>query len=197
MIKVDLKNVINPPIATNASINAIESMIVQPDGKLRFVIDTGRYVDKVDTVARYKEYKFKKYNYKDKVAIYEFGNDSEWYEVIFADVNPPFQLKHYKKTGIIGIRKTEEIYDTKDKKRNNEPSEDDFQSGKVKSLLVFDSGNLQFIYNTELMGGERKVRKNGLEARTVAELKERCAKRGIKVHAGMKKADLVAALRRR
>lgn len=45
-------------------------------------------------------------------------------------------------------------------------------------------------------GGKKTVRKSSLEACTVAELREKCAKKGIK-HSGLKKAELVAALRRK
>jgi hypothetical protein len=45
-------------------------------------------------------------------------------------------------------------------------------------------------------GGGAKPRKGSYETLTVKELKERCAKRGIK-HSGLKKIELIAALRRR
>jgi hypothetical protein len=48
---------------------------------------------------------------------------------------------------------------------------------------------------TQTAGARRKIT-NSYEAMTVKELKERCAKRGIK-HSGMKKAELIVALRRR
>lgn len=62
-----------------------------------------------------------------------------------------------------------------------------------------------FINNEELklvrdvtVGGSSKSapRKGTYEAMTVKELKDRCAKRGIK-HSGLKKSELIAALRRR
>ena len=46
-------------------------------------------------------------------------------------------------------------------------------------------------------GGKPKPRKNSLEARTVADLKERAKVRNIKGYSTMKKAELIAALRKK
>lgn len=43
-------------------------------------------------------------------------------------------------------------------------------------------------------GGKPKVRKGSLEACTVAQLKEKCAKKGIK-YSGLRKGELIAVLR--
>lgn len=47
-----------------------------------------------------------------------------------------------------------------------------------------------------LNGGTPKPRKGSYESMTVAQLKERCAKKGLKGYSSLRKAELIAALRK-
>lgn len=202
MHDVDLSNVSIHPTATNAAISAIQNMIVKPDGKLRFIINTNAYNSVVASVIYNKIQETVKNDDKIPTYILSSDNTNDVYEVSYSNADDRnFSIYTRPKTGWFNFGKTKVPPQKVDKAsiRGPTPTLDDFQENRVKSLMKSENGILQFdILPAPADGGKKKQsRKNGLEARTVAELKERCAKRGIKVRAGMKKADLVAALRRR
>lgn len=56
--------------------------------------------------------------------------------------------------------------------------------------------NVIQVINNTITGGKKKIRKGSYESCTVAQLKEKCIKKGIK-HSGLKKNELIAILRKK
>lgn len=78
--------------------------------------------------------------------------------------------------------------------------QNEYSQGNMMVHECKPDGNGQYCYNVEYSyadgGKSKKIRKGSLETYTVAQLKEKCVKKGIK-HSGLKKAQLIAALRKK
>lgn len=72
----------------------------------------------------------------------------------------------------------------------------DCNSLKHQSQVILNATMITDNKSLNRSGGTPKPRKGSYESMTVAQLKERCAKRGIKGYSSLRKADLIAALRK-